>query len=130
MNWSIKSAAVTYIIGTLLLPGPLNAQSSLSDQQRRCDELRSEVDDARRELDSQSSRADTAGETDEMIISAMRAKGRSEAMIEQYKRTSKMQRSWSGTESNARRRHLAAVERYQLQGCSTGGHSTYNYDVQ
>lgn len=105
-------------------------QSSLSVQQERCDSLRRDVERSRRQLDAQSRTSDAARNTDETVISAMRVKGRTEQEIEQYRRMSRMQRGWGGTEENARREHDAAIERYSMQGCSTGGVSTYNYNVE
>lgn len=130
MRYSLTLLAKTFAIGFVLMPSASAAQSSLADQQRKCDALRADVADARRKMKAQESRADAAASTDDKIINTMRAKGQSEAMIRQYQSTMDMQRNWSGNVRDARRNHEEALEAYELQGCSTSGRSNYNYDVK
>ena len=130
MRYSLTSLVMTFVIGFVLTPSASVAQSSLADQQRKCDALRADVADARRKLKAQESRADAAARTDDKITNTMRAKGQSEAMIRQYQSTMDMQRNWSGNARDARRDHEEAREAYELQGCSTEGRSNYNYEVE
>ena len=115
-------------LAIIATPSVSFAQNSLVDQQERCDRLREEVDDARQELNRQRAISDGQRQVDEAATAYMAAKGRSQAMIDQAQRLRSMGRSWNGSESNASRSYETAMERYSLQGCSTGGRSTYSYE--
>lgn len=106
-----------YSIGVLAfvsaLSAPVLAQSGLSEQQDRCDMLREMVDDARATLDSRQ-RIDDLWDNSGINQDAL-ASGRQVARI------------LGSSTGDAERSYRRAMEQYQLQGCSMGGSSSYQY---
>lgn len=109
---------------------PAFAQGSLAEQQEECQRLRGEVASARRQLDSRERNSESYARTMDSTAAGARARGRPETKIEQYRAVMGAVRDAGGSVNDARRGYEGAREAYELQGCSTGGQSRYNYDVE
>jgi hypothetical protein len=125
----MKKTGLVAITCLTLATAPLTAQSSLADQQRRCDDLRQRVEQTRRAYNEQRIRAEGERDRQDMVESAMRARGRTEAQIQANRTINRSISLWGGSVRSAQMAYESARENYDLQGCSSGGQSTYNYDV-
>jgi hypothetical protein len=114
------------VLTLCVVASPGSAQSSLATQQERCDRLRDEVEDARRELDRAESARAAQDRSAQNIERMARAGGKSEAQISVARTLSS---SFDINVDYPRRKYQGSMERYNMQGCATGGQAVYNYDA-
>ena len=108
---------------------PAYGQTSLNEQQYECDRLRQELASARRILNAREHSYESYQKQIDATAAGAAARGHSAAKIDRYRIIMGAVRDSNGSVSDAQRSYDSAREAYEMQGCSTGGTSTYNYNV-